>query len=82
MNIILFLDLFTCVGVIVSLNFVSKYYKAWILYMIASLTQIIVCTCGPKVIPGLGLMATILFFTGLRNYRNAKNLAKNKTIQG
>ena len=86
MNIILFLDFFTCVGIIVSLNLVSKErqvlsggnYRAWIVYMIASLTQFVVCTCGPKVIPGLGLMAAILFFTGWKNYRIARKLAKKE----
>ena len=79
-HLILFLDFFTCVGVVVSLNLISKTYKAWILYMIACITQLIVC--GYKGVPGMGMMAVILFFTGYRNYRNAKKLALQLRLVG
>ena len=78
-HLILFLDFFTCVGVIVSLNLISKFYKAWILYMIACITQLIVC--GYKGVPGLAMMAVLLFFTGIRNYRSDKKKAQKEILQ-
>ena len=74
--IILVFDIFTCIGVVVSLNLISRTYKAWLLYILASFTQLIVCAY--KGVPGLGMMAVILFFTGIRNYYIDKKKALNK----
>jgi len=60
-------DILASIGIIVSLNLVTKFNRAWLLYVIACVLQIAVC--GYNRIPGMTIMGIILFFTGIRNYR-------------
>lgn len=65
-------DILACIGVVVSLNLVTRFYKAWLLYIISCVFQVIVCVhiiaCGHDEVRGLTIMGIVLMFTGIRNY--------------
>lgn len=66
-SLIRVLDVLAAVLIVVSLNLVTRSYKFWILYAIASILFVVVCVYNW--IPGLALMGVFLSFTGVRNYQ-------------
>jgi len=60
------LDVIVCIGTIVCLNLVVKYFKVWLLYSFVTALCIIVTVYNR--IPGLSIMGIFLLVTGLRNY--------------
>ena len=75
-NLIRIFDIIASVTTVITLNLVSKTYKAWLFYCIGCIFFTIVCFS--KSLFGLTIMGIILFITGLRNYYSGRINAKEK----
>lgn len=64
------LDIVSAIGVIVTLNLVQKYNKAWFGYAIAAFLFTLVV--GYSRLPGMTIMGLVLTGTGIKNYLKGK----------
>ncbi len=60
------LDIVSAIGVVVTLNLVQKYNKAWLGYAIAAFLFTLVMVHNG--LPGMSLMGVVLTITGIKNY--------------
>jgi hypothetical protein len=60
------LDIVSAIGVVVTLNLVQKYNKAWLGYGMAAFLFTLVMLHSS--LPGMTLMGVVLTVTGIKNY--------------
>jgi len=68
-------DVLVCISVVVSLNLITRFYRAWLLYIIGSALQVVVCLY--KGMFGMTIMGVILGLTGVKNYLVERKKARN-----
>jgi membrane protease YdiL (CAAX protease family) len=64
------LDIVSAIGIVITLNLVQKYNKAWFWYAIAAFLFTLVM--GYSRLPGVTIMGLILTCTGIKNYLKGK----------
>lgn len=65
------LDIVSAICVIVTLNLVQRYNRAWLGYAIGAFLFTLVMMYSR--LPGMSLMGIVLIITGIKNYLKGKN---------